>query len=329
MTQPIASRTIAGKAVGPVGFGLMGLTRPWAPTEYPAAAKVMKAALDQGANFWNGSLFYGPPHANSLQLLKYYFDSYPEDARKVVLGIKGAFDIKTRTPDCSPEGIRASVEEALKILDGAAKIDVFECARVDPKVPIETSVKTLAELVKEGKIGGIGLSEVNANTIRRAHAVHPIAAVEIELSLFTPDVLTNGVADTCHELGIPLIAYSPVCRGWLTGQFRSFDDIPENDFRRMMPRFQPDVFDQNLKLAEAVEAIAKRKGATVAQVAIAWVRRQGAIPIPGSTKVDRVLENCQDVLLGEEDLAELQRVMDTLPISGQRYGGDNEALLNQ
>lgn len=97
----------------------------------------------------------------------------------------------------------------------------------------------------------------------------------------------------------------------------------------MMPRFQPDVFDQNLKLAEAVEAIAKRKGATVAQVAIAWVRRQGAIPIPGSTKVDRVLENCQDVLLGEEDLAELQRVMDTLPISGQRYGGDNEALLNQ
>lgn len=145
------------------------------------------------------SLFYGPPHANSLQLLKYYFDSYPEDARKVVLGIKGAFDIKTRTPDCSPEGIRASVEEALKILDGAAKIDVFECARVDPKVPIETSVKTLAELVKEGKIGGIGLSEVNANTIRRAHAVHPIAAVEIELSLFTPDVLTNGVADTCHE----------------------------------------------------------------------------------------------------------------------------------
>ncbi|KAI2623050.1 aldo/keto reductase [Hypomontagnella submonticulosa] len=321
--------TIAGKAVGPVGFGLMSLTRPWDPTEYSVAAKVMKTALDQGANFWNGSLFYGPPHANSLHLLKYYFDNNPEDAKKVVLSIKGAYDPTTHTPDGSPEGIRASVEEALRVLDGKAKIDIFECARVDPKVPIETSVKALAELVKEGKIGGIGLSEVNANTIRRAHAVHPIAAVEIELSFFTPDVLTNGVADTCHELGIPLIAYSPVGRGFLTGQLCKLEDLPENDWRRMLPRFQPDVFDQNLKLVEAVEGIAKRKGATVAQVAISWVRRQGAIPIPGSTKAERVIENCTDVPLSEEDMAELQKFMDTFPISGQRYGGKFEALLSQ
>jgi pyridoxine 4-dehydrogenase len=145
------------------------------------------------------SLHYGPPHANSLQLLKYYFDNHPEDADKVVLSIKGAYDPKTHTPDGSPEGIRASVGEALKVLNGVKNIDIFECARVDPNVPIETSVRALAELVKEGKIGGIGLSEVNANTIRRAHAVHPIAAVEVELSLFTTDPLTNGVADTCHE----------------------------------------------------------------------------------------------------------------------------------
>lgn len=144
-------------------------------------------------------MFYGPPHANSLQLLKYYFDNYPEDAEKVVLSIKGAYNPRTHTPDGSPEGIRASVKEALKILGGRIKIDVFECARVDPKVPIETSVKALAELVEIGKIGGIGLSEVSASTIRRAHAVHPIAAVEIELSLFTPDVLTDGVAETCQE----------------------------------------------------------------------------------------------------------------------------------
>jgi pyridoxine 4-dehydrogenase len=179
----------------------------------------MKTALDHGANFWNGvsllsalpiresvvliftsqSLHYGPSHANSLQLLKYYFDNHPEDADKVVLSIKGAYDAKTHTPNCSPEGIRASVGEALRVLDGVKKIDIFECARVDPKVPIETSVRAMAELVKEGKIGGIGLSEVSANTIRRAHAVHPIAAVEIELSLFTTDPLTNGVADTCRE----------------------------------------------------------------------------------------------------------------------------------
>ncbi|KAI1641555.1 NADP-dependent oxidoreductase domain-containing protein [Daldinia loculata] len=165
-------------------------------------------------------------------------------------------------PDGSPEGIRASVEEALKVLGGTKTIDVFECARVDPKVPVETSIKALGELVKEGKIGGIGLSEVGANTIRKAHAVHPISAAEIEFSLFTPDPLHNGVADTCHELGIPIVAYSPISRGWLSGELRSLDDLPQNDFRRMLPRFQPEVFDQNFKLVEAVEQIAKRKGAT-------------------------------------------------------------------
>lgn len=148
-------------------------------------------------------MFYGPPHANSLQLLKYYFSEYPEDADSVVLSIKGAFNLPTHSPDCSPENIRASVEEALRVLDGVKKIDIFECARVDPKVPIETSVQALAELVAEGKIGGIGLTEVSAATIRRAHAVHPIAAVEIELSLFTTDPLTNGVAATCHERMFP------------------------------------------------------------------------------------------------------------------------------
>jgi len=144
-------------------------------------------------------MFYGTPDANSLHLAKYYFTEYPEDADKVVLSIKGAYDRSTGSPDGTPDGIRAAVEEALRVLDGSKKIDTFQCARVDPNVPIETSVQALAELVSAGKIGGIGLSEVSAATIRRAHAVHPIAAVEIELSLFSTDVLTNGVAATCHE----------------------------------------------------------------------------------------------------------------------------------
>ena len=142
---------------------------------------------------------YGTPQANSLHLLRHYFEQYAEDAKKVVLSIKGAYDMK-EGPDGSPEGIRASVEEALKVLPPSIKpIDVFECARVDPKVPIETSIKALADLVKEGKIRGIGLSEASANTIRKAHAVYPISAVEIELSLFTPDPLHNGIVETCHE----------------------------------------------------------------------------------------------------------------------------------
>ncbi|RYO97386.1 hypothetical protein DL765_011230 [Monosporascus sp. GIB2] len=323
----VAINTVAGKAVGPVGFGMLGLTKPWAPVEYPIAAKLMKTALEHGANLWNGGMHYGTPEANSLHLLKYYFEQYPEDTSKVVLSIKGAFNPRTG-PDGSPEGIRASVEEAVRVLGGTKTIDIFECARVDPKVPIETSIGTLAELVKEGKIGGIGLSEVGANTIRKAAAIHPIAGVEVEMSLFTPDPLHNGIADACHELGIPIIAYSPISRGWLTGEIRKLDDLPADDFRRMLPRFKPEVFDQNFKLVEAVERIAKRKGVTTAQVAIGWVVAQGAIPIPGSTRVERVIENIKAASLTDGELAEIQKILDTFPVSGQRYGGAQEKLLN-
>ncbi|KAK7739263.1 hypothetical protein SLS62_011252 [Diatrype stigma] len=321
-----------------------GLTKPWAPVEYPTATKVLKAALAQGANLWNGGMHYGTPEANSLHLLKYYFEQYPEDASKVVLSIKGAFGARTG-PDGSPEGIRASVDEAVKVLGGTKTIDIFECARVDPKVPIETSIGALAELVKEGKIGGIGLSEVSAATIRKAHAVHPIAGVEVELSLFTPDPLHNGIVETCHErprkntmgeafsnggntVGIPIIAYSPISRGWLTGELRKLDDLPADDFRRILPRFQPAVFDQNFKLVEAVERIAKRKGVTTSQVAIGWVVAQGAIPIPGSARVERVVENTNAAALTDAELAEIQTMLNTLPIGGERYGGAQEKFLN-
>ncbi|EMR63239.1 putative pyridoxal reductase protein [Eutypa lata UCREL1] len=324
-----AVTTISGKAIGPVGYGMLSLTKPWAPIEYPMAAKVMKTALEQGANLWNGGIHYGTPEANSLHLLRYYFEQYPEDVNKIVLSIKGAFGARTG-PDGSPEGIRASVDEAVKVLGGIKTIDIFELARVDPKVPIETSIGTLAELVKEGKIGGIGLSEVSANTIRKAHAVHPITGVEIELSLFTPDPLHNGIVETCHELGIPIIAYSPISRGWLTGELRKLEDLPADDFRRMLPRFQPAVFDQNFKLVEAVQGIAKRKGkgVTTAQIAIGWVVAQGAIPIPGSARVERVVENTHPAVLTDADLVEIRTILDTLPISGERYGGAHEKFLN-
>ncbi|KAL4739567.1 NADP-dependent oxidoreductase domain-containing protein [Aspergillus similis] len=320
--------TNVGKIVCPTGLGLMGFTRPWAPVEYSVATKVLKTALEQGATFWNGGIHYGTPTSNSLHLLKHYFTQHPQDADKVVLSIKGCYDIATHSPDGSPEGIRASVEKALAVLDGVKKIDIFECARVDPNVPIETSIATLAQLVKERKIGGVGISEASAATIRRAHAVHPIAAAEIELSLFTTDPLRNGIVDVCRELNIPIIAYSPLGRGWLTGQIRQYSDLAENDMRRMLPRFQPDVFDVNFKLVEAVEEIAQRKGASIAQVAIAWVRAQGAIPIPGATTEERVLENFRDVTLTPEELDKIQNVLDGLEVKGDRYGGQHEKLLN-
>lgn len=192
---------------------------PWKGLDHAASAKVMKAALDNGANFWNGvssisltiaypttwlthvnqGIHYGTPDNNSLHLLKHFFTTHPSDASRVVLSIKGAYDARTHTPTGSPAALRAAVEGALAVLDGCKTIDIFEMARVDPNVPIEESIEALAELVAEGKIGGVGLSEVGAATIRRAAKITKIAAVEIEMSLFTTDALENGVVEACRE----------------------------------------------------------------------------------------------------------------------------------
>ncbi|KAL6719445.1 hypothetical protein ACLMJK_003685 [Lecanora helva] len=293
----------------------------------------MKTALDNGANFWNGAEFYGSPTANSLQLLNYYFTKHPEDKDKIVISIKGGFG--AAGPDGSRQGIRNSIENCLKILDGKKAIEIFKPARVDPKVDIEDTVAAIAEYVKAGKIGGVGLSEVGAKTIRRAHAVYPISAVEVEYSLFSTDLQDNGVGATCAELGIPIVAYSPLSRGFLTGQVRSRDDIPEGDFRKSLPRFQPGIFDQNLVLVDEIEKISKKKGVTSAQTAIAWVRAQSEkpglptiIPIPGATKPARVFENLAQVKLSDSELAEIQQVLDKIPISGERYGGPLAKLMS-
>ncbi|KAI1076003.1 NADP-dependent oxidoreductase domain-containing protein [Whalleya microplaca] len=328
MSQLTVPYFIAGKPVNPIGYGMMNLTTGSIP--YDEAIKPMKAALENGANFWNAGTFYGPPNSNSLHLLKHYFTKYPKDASRVVLSLKGAYDGATQTPDCSPASIRAAVDSALRVLDGAKSIDLFECARVDPNVPIETSVRALARLIQQGKIGSYGLSEVNAQTVRRAHAVYPPAAVEIELSLFSRHVLEPGdVADTCRELGIPLVGYSPLDRGWLTGQFKTLDDLAVDDNRHKWPRFRPGAFEQNVKLAEVVEGVAKKKGCTSAQVAIAWVQRQGVLPIPGSTTVARVLENCTAVELTDAEMAELQEALDNIEVIGERYPEIFQELLSK
>jgi pyridoxine 4-dehydrogenase len=175
----------------------------------------MRTALSRGANFWNGGELYGNQERNSLHLLNEYFTKYPGDAEKVVLSIKGGLAPGEMRPDGSQKNIKRSIDECLKVLDGKKSLDLFECARVDPKTPIEDTVSYIAEYVKAGKLGGISLSEVGANTIRKAHTVHPIAAVEVEFSLWVTDILENGVAATCAELGIPIVAYSPLGRGFL------------------------------------------------------------------------------------------------------------------
>lgn len=324
--------SIASRPVGTTGYGLMGLTWRPDPVPEPQAHHAMTTALNAGATFWNAGEFYGTPTYNSLHLLNHYFTANPSAADKVVLSVKGA--VGPMGPDGSPEGVRRSVDNCLKILDEVKKLDVFECARVDPKTDIEVTVGALAELVRNGKIGGIGLSEVRAETVRRAAKIHPIAAVEVELSLWATEPLTNGVAAACNELGIPLVAYSPLGRGFLTGQIQKAEDIPEGDLRRRFPRFQPENFDKNMELVKQLQGIAEKKGCTAAQLAMSWVKglngREGMptiIPIPGATTEERILENVKDVALTEAERVEIDEILRKANVVGGRYDESHAALL--
>jgi pyridoxine 4-dehydrogenase len=288
----------------------------------------MRASLTTGANFWNGGDFYGTPERNSLHLLNEYFTKYPEDAERVVLSIKGGLIPGEMRMNCSPENVRRSVDECIRLLDGRKSLDIFECARVDPNIPIEETIRSLAELVNEGKIKGIGLSETSAETIRRAHKVHPIAAVEVELSLWATDILRNGITTTCAELGIPIVAYSPLAKGALTGLIKNSADIPEGDHRKHLPKFQDDVMAANLRVTHEVEKLAEKKGVTKAQVAIGWVKALSGssgmpiiIPVPGATTEERVLENGREVNLTQEEMKEIERILKGNEVKGARYWG--------
>ncbi|RMZ91317.1 hypothetical protein DV736_g1419, partial [Chaetothyriales sp. CBS 134916] len=335
-----SSIKLVNKPIGPIGYGLMGLTwRNPAPSQ-EQALEAMKTALERGANFWNGGEFYGTPSRHSGHLLAEYFTKYPSDAERVVLSIKGGLEKGSMVSNGGEANVRRSVDDVLATLAGTAKtkIDIFECARVDHNVPIEETLRVLNTLKHdEGKIRGIGLSEVSAATIERAAAVAHIDAVEAELSLWTTDILRNGVAATCARLGIPIVAYSPLSRGALAGEatIQSNKDLPEGDLRRAFPRFQDDALAHNNQLVDEVAKLAQRKGVTKAQVAIAWVRQlsgrvvpdgQGGnvqvgtiIPIPGASTKQRVLENTELVELTSEELLEIDEIVKRNPIKGDRY----------
>lgn len=325
--------TIAGEKVGSTGFGLMGLTWRQNPPHQQQSFEAMKTALDMGANFWNGGELYGTPERNSLHLLREYFEKYPEDAKKVVISIKGGLEKGGMKPDGRPENVRRSIDECLTQLAGTKKLDLFECARVDPQTPIEVTIRTAEEYVKAGKLGGISLSECSADTIRRASKVAKISAVEVEYSLWATEIQDNGVLKACGELGIPIVAYSPLGRGFLTGQVKSRADLPEDDHRRHYPRFSEKNFPKNLKLLTQLERLANSKGCTPGQVGVAWVKAQSErdgnpviIPIPGASSADRVKENTTDVELSAYDLKEIDSILASCEIHGERYGGPVNAL---
>ncbi|KAH7024671.1 NADP-dependent oxidoreductase domain-containing protein [Microdochium trichocladiopsis] len=329
--MPSIPTSLVGKPIGPTSLGLMGMSGIH-DMPFDEANKVLEAALELGANFWNGGIFYGTPERNSLHLLAHYFKTHPADIPKVVISIKGAYDRFTHIPDGTPEGVRAQVDLALSVLApaGITTLDIFECARVDPKTPIETTVGAFAELIKEGKIRGYGLSEVSPATVRRACAVLKPAAVEVEVSMFSRETLEKGgVVDVCHELGVPVVGYGPLGKGWLTGTLKTLDDLPADDVRRHFPRFQPGAFEKNVELANKIESLAKRKGVPVAAVAVAWVRQvAGAVPLPGASSVARVKENMTVAELTDDEIKEIQGYLDTAEVAGHRYPPVFQGLLS-
>jgi aryl-alcohol dehydrogenase-like predicted oxidoreductase len=275
--------------VSRIGLGAMGMSAAYtgAGTDEAESIRTIHRALELGVNFIDTAEVYGP-HANEELVGR----ALRGRRDQVVLATKFGFMSNTGRsgPDSSPANIRIAIEGSLKRL-GTDYVDLYYQHRVDPETPIEETVGTLAELVAEGKVRHIGLSEAWTQTIRRAHAVYPITALQSEYSLWTRD--QEEVLPVLRELGIGLVAYSPLGHGFLTGKIRSLEDLADDDWRKTNPRFIGDNFQRNLRMADEVEAVAAEAGATPAQVALAWLLAQGddIAPIPGTKRVSRVEEN--------------------------------------
>ncbi|PCH38099.1 aldo/keto reductase [Wolfiporia cocos MD-104 SS10] len=324
--------TASNVTVAKVAHGLMMMTWRGADTvpdeQCFEAIKAGIDALPAGAKmFLNSGEFYANDlSTGNLELVARFFEKYPEYADRTFLSVKGG--LNGLTPDSSDENLRRSVDNINRALRGTKKLDLFECARVDPKRPIEETIKTLAGLIKEGKFDHIGMSECSAATLRRAHAVHPVAAVEIEVSPWSYEEETKKVIATSAELGITVVAYSPLGRGFLTGTIKTLDDIPESDMRRRLTRFREEYFKHNMAIVEALKAIAERKKITPAQLCIAWVGALGphVLPLPGSSKSTRTLENLAggEVVLTEEEVVEIGQIIASHEVKGDRYFGNPE-----
>jgi aryl-alcohol dehydrogenase-like predicted oxidoreductase len=308
-----------GPEVSAIGLGCMGMSAFYGATDEDEALRTIARSLDLGCNFLDTSDMYGP-HTNERLVGRAIAGRRDEVFLATKFGIKIEMtDPPRRSIDGSPAYVRSACEGSLERL-GVDHIDLYYQHRVDPNTPIEDTVGAMAELVAEGKVRHIGLSEAGAETIRRAHAVHPITAVQTEYSLWTREVEPE-ILPTLQELGIGLVAYSPLGRGFLSGRFSSPEELDEGDFRRYGPRFTGENLKQNLKLAERVRELAAEKGVTPGQLALAWVlhRSEHIVPIPGTKRVSYLEENiaAADVRLSDE---EVQRITESVPAAaGERY----------
>ena len=309
-----------GLEVSAIGLGCMGMSDFYGDADRETNLAVLNHAVDIGVNFLDTADMYGVGRNEELlgEVLK-------TRRQEIVLATKFG-NVRAANGDFlgvdgTPDYVRSACDGSLKRL-GVEQIDLYYQHRVDPKVPIEETVGAMARLVEEGKVRHLGLSEASAQTLRRAASVHPIAALQSEYSLWTRD-MEDEVIPTCRELGIGFVAYSPLGRGFLTGAIQKPDQLAENDWRRQNPRFQGENFDRNQRLVQAVTELARARGYTPAQLALAWLLHQGndIVPIPGTRKIARLDENvgAVQIKLTSEELASIDEVLEANVVSGTRY----------
>lgn len=323
-----------GLIIPNIGLGCMGMTGfgdadMYGKTDEQEAIATIHRSLELGGNFLDTADLYGP-FTNERLIAK----AIEGNRNQYIIATKFGWEIDdndevTWKINGTKDYVKKSVERSLKNLK-TDYIDLYYMHRLDKNVPVEETVDAMSDLVKEGKIGYIGLSEVSSETVKKAHAVHPITAVQSEYSLFERTVEEKGVIKTLNDLGIGFVAYSPLGRGFLSGQIRSLNDLPENDFRRGIPRFQEQHFLKNIELVEAIENLAKEKDITSSQLALAWIISKGIVPIPGTKRRKYLEQNIEasKIVLSESDIQKLESIVPLGTDTGATYDEFGMGLLD-